>query len=175
MLYEHDNEYILLRVTSKDVVGYYSVYNDSKKMNFSVNDKLINILEHIEEKLEITLADFTLERKGGEHIKATVSDETSFKEDIKPTSILKEGKVISKEGKVIPKEDVMYPCRALLQIQSIFFNMEDNIIYYRQLLSDQCIHKHFIYNPIFHPDLDFTDTESDSKSVEEEVNENTVA
>ena len=116
MLYEHDNEYILLRVTLKDVVGYCSVYNDSKKMNFSVNDKLINILEHIEEKLEITLADFTFERKGGEHIKATVSDETSFKEDIKPTSILKEGKVISKEGKVIPKEDVMYPCRALLQI-----------------------------------------------------------
>ena len=52
--------------------------------------------------------------------------------------------------------------------------MEDNIIYYPQLLSDQCIYKHFIYNPIFHPDLDFTDTESDSKSVEEEVNENTV-
>ena len=50
VLYEHDNEYISLRVTLKDVVGYYSVYNDNKKMNFSVNnefyDKLLNILEH---------------------------------------------------------------------------------------------------------------------------------
>ena len=174
MLYEYDNEYILLRVTLKDVVGYYSVYNDSKKMNFSVNDKLINILEHIEEKLEITLADFTFERKGGEHTKATVSDETSFKEDIKPTLILKEGKVISKEGKVIPKEDVMYACRALLQIIYYIIHYPHNIIYYPQLLSDQCIHKHFINNPIFHPDLEFTDTEPDSKSVEEEVNENTV-
>ena len=56
MLYEHDNEYILLRVTLKDVVGYYSVYNDSKKMNFSVNDKLINILEVNEEVNENTVA-----------------------------------------------------------------------------------------------------------------------
>ena len=38
VLYEHDNEYIPLRVTLKDVVGYYSVYNDNKKNNFSVND-----------------------------------------------------------------------------------------------------------------------------------------
>ena len=121
MLYEHDNDYIPLRVTLKDVVGYYSVYDDSKKMNFSINnesyDRLINILEYIEEKLEIYFADFTFERKGEEYFKATVSDVTSFKEDITPTLILK-------EGKIIPEEDVMYTCRALLQIQSIFLIWE---------------------------------------------------
>ena len=48
VLYEHDNDYVPLRVTLKDVVGYCSVYDDSKKMNFNINnesyDRLINIL-----------------------------------------------------------------------------------------------------------------------------------
>ena len=63
MFYEHNNEYIPLRITFKDVVGYYDVYNnDAKRMNFKINDelsdkiykRLINIFEHIEEKLDIT-------------------------------------------------------------------------------------------------------------------------
>ena len=57
VFYEHDNEYIPLRIIFKNVVGYYDVYNDDKKMNFSVNyeddDKLINILAHIDEKINI--------------------------------------------------------------------------------------------------------------------------
>ena len=67
MLYEHDHEYIPLRVIFKDVAGYYNVYNESKKMNFSVNnypnDKLIDILGHIHEKSEITFNDFMFEEK----------------------------------------------------------------------------------------------------------------
>ena len=65
VLYKHNNEYIPLRVISRDVVAYYSVYGDNKKMNFSVNDKLISILEHIEEKLKITFADFSFGKKWG--------------------------------------------------------------------------------------------------------------
>ena len=65
-----DNEYILLIIILKDVTGYYSVYNDSKKMNFSVNnepyDKLNDILEHIYEKLEIIFDDFTFLKNDGE-------------------------------------------------------------------------------------------------------------
>ena len=60
-----------LRITLKDVVGYYDVYNDDKRMNFKINDelsdkicqRLTNILENIEEKLNITLNDFTFEKK----------------------------------------------------------------------------------------------------------------
>ena len=100
-----------MRIILKDVVGYYRVYDDNKKVNFSFNDKPVNILEHIEEKLEITLTDFTYEEKGGEYFRATASNET----------------LILKEGKVILKEDVMYTCRALLQIQSIFFNTKGDI------------------------------------------------
>ena len=54
MLYEHNNEYMPLRIT------YYDVYNDNdKRMNFKIiNDEhshksyqeLENIFEHIEEK-----------------------------------------------------------------------------------------------------------------------------
>ena len=58
MLYEHNNEYMSLRITLKDLVGYYDVCNDDKRMNFKINDelsdkiyqRLTNIFEHIEEK-----------------------------------------------------------------------------------------------------------------------------
>ena len=51
--------------------------------------------------------------------------------------------------------------------------MKDDIIYYPQLLLDKCIYKRFINNPYI-SDLEFTETEPDSESDEEEVNENTV-
>ena len=72
VLYEHNNEYIPLRITLKDVVGYYDVYNnDDKRMNFKINyelsekiyPRLTNIFEHIEEKLNMILNDFTFEKK----------------------------------------------------------------------------------------------------------------
>ena len=143
VLYEHNNEYMPLRITLKDVVGYYDVYNDDKRMNFKINDelsykiyqRLSNIFEYIEEKLDITLNDFTFEKKGESYFKIKVTDETRFKENIKPT--LKEGKVTPKESDVnfIPKENVMYTCRALLQIQFVFFKIKDkndDISYYPQ-------------------------------------------
>ena len=152
-------------------------------MNFRLNDELYDnlsdILKHIQEKPNIAFGDFAFVRKGEEYFKATVSNETCFKEDIKANLTLKEDKVIPNEGKAIftPNESVMYTCRALLQIQSIFFNMKDNkdeIGYYPQLLLEQCVCKRFFNNTIFHPDLEFTDTESDSDSEsEEEINENT--
>ena len=95
--------------------------------------------------------------------------------------ILKESKVTPKESDAnfTPKENVMYTCRVLFQIQSIFFKIKykkDAIIYYLQLLLDQCAYKRFINKVIFHPDLEFTNTvpesESESES-EEEINEST--
>ena len=114
-------------------------------MNFKINDEhsdkiyqmLLNIFEHIEEKLSSTLNDFTFEKKGESYFKIRVTDETCFKENIKPTLTLKEGKVTPKESDAnfIPKENVMYTCRVLLQIQSVFFKIKDkkaDIIYYPQ-------------------------------------------
>ena len=172
----------MMRIVLKDVVGYYSIYNDSKKMNFKLIDelyhKLSDILEHIHEKLNIYFGGFKFVKK--EFFKAKVSNETCFKEDIKATLILKEGKVIPKECKTIftPDEGVMCTCTALLQTQSIFFNIKDSkydIRYYPQLLLEQCAYNRFINNIIFHPDLEFKDTEPDSDfESEEEINENTV-
>ena len=105
-------------------------------------------------------------------MKIKVTDETCFKENIKPN------KVITKETDVnfIPTENVMYTCRALLQIQSLFFKIKDkkdDISYYPQLLLQQCACKQFINKVTFHPDLELTDTKPESKS-EEEINESTV-
>ena len=71
VLYEHNNKYMPLRIILKDLVGYYDVYNDDKRMNFKINDELSdkiyqsleNIFEHIEKKLDIDLNDFTFEKK----------------------------------------------------------------------------------------------------------------
>ena len=117
-------------------------------MNFKINNdehsdksyqKLENIFEHIEEKLSIVLNDFTFEKMGGSYFKMKVNNETCFKENIKPTLTLKEGKVTPRESDAnfTPKENVMYTCRVLFQIQSVFFKIKDkndSISYYPQLV-----------------------------------------
>ena len=72
----------------------------------------------------------------------------------------------------------MYTCRALLQIQSVFFEIKDEndeISYYPPLLLQQCACKRFINKVLYHPDLEFTHTEPESKSEsEEDINESAV-
>ena len=71
VLYEYNNEYMPLRITLKDLIGYYDVYNVDKRMNFKINDELNDknyqsleiIFDHIEKKLDIALNDFTFEKK----------------------------------------------------------------------------------------------------------------
>ena len=63
VFYEYDDEYILLKITLRDVAGYYNDCKDNskhdakysaKRMNFKLDDdsfdKTIAIFEHIEEK-----------------------------------------------------------------------------------------------------------------------------
>ena len=102
--------------------------NNKVKDIFKEINKLKDILKYIHEKLNINFIDFMFVRKGEEYVSAKVSNETWFKEGIKATLILKEGKIVPEESKAIfvPEKEVMYTCRALLQIQSVFFNMKDN-------------------------------------------------
>ena len=142
---------------------------------------MMSIVIRFIKSLKIFLSNI-FEKMGGSYFKLKVNDETCFKEKIEPTLILKEGKVTPKESDTnfTPKENVMYTCRVLFQIQSDFFKIKDkndSISYYPQLLLQQCICKRFINNVIFHPDLEFTDTEPESESEsesEEEINESTV-
>ena len=184
VFYKHDNEYIPLRIILKDVVGYYNDYKGNRKydVNYSANrmifrlddddsvDKVYAIFDHIEEKLNIDVNNFTYEsKKGEEYLKTNVSDETSFRKD-KDTKINR-----------IANENTKYNCRVLLQIQAIYYSMKDNdddIKYYPQVLLAQCVYNVFS-NILIHEDLGFTDTEPDSKSndgdeSEEEINENIV-
>ena len=61
---------------------------------------------------------------------------------------------------------------------NVFFKIKDkndDISYYPQLLLQKCACKQFINKVIFHPDLEFADTEPESESEsEEEINESTV-
>ena len=56
VLYEQNNEYLPLRITLRDLIGYYDVYNDNgKRMNFKINndehsDKIYLELENIFEQ-----------------------------------------------------------------------------------------------------------------------------
>ena len=184
MFYEHSDEYIPLRIVLKDVVGYYNDCKDNSKYDTKYSakrislrvsddddslDKAYDILIDIEERLGIDLNNFMYESRGEEYLKTIVSDETCFRK--------------SKDNKtnIIPNENTNYICGVLLQIQSVYYSMKDNgdIRYYPQVLIEQCGYKTFSNNVLFHPDLEFTDTEPDSQPndsdvSEEEINENTV-
>ena len=71
---------------------------------------------------------------------------------------------------MIKYEDTKYNCRVLLQIQSVYYiiNGNDDIRYYPQVLLDQYAYRPFSNNVLFHPDLEFTDTEPDSESDDSE-------
>ena len=100
-----------------------------------------------------------------EYLKVSVFDETCFREN---------------KANRISNENNEYTCRVLLQIQSVYYSMKNNIDeieYYAQVLLEQCVYKVFSNNILIHKDLDFTDTEPDSVSndeSEEEINENTM-
>ena len=170
VFYEHDDEYISLKIILKDVVDYYNDYKDNgKTMNFKLDDnsldKIIDIFGHIEDKLRIDLNNFTYEGKGEECLKTKVSDETCFRKD-------KDIKT-----NIIPDENTKYKCRVILKIQSVYYNMKD-IRYYPQILIEQCVYEVFSNNKLIHQKLVFTDSEPDfepdTDESEEEFNENTV-
>ena len=124
-------------------------------------------LSILKKKLRIDdLSNFKYEsNRDQENLKVSVSDETCFREN---------------KANRIPNENDKYTCRVLLQIQSVYYSMKDNIDeieYYAQVLLEQCVYKVFSNNILIHKDLDFTDTEPDSLSndeSEEEINENTI-
>ena len=42
MFYEYDNEYILMKIILKEVVGYYNDYKDNSKYDVKYSAKRIN-------------------------------------------------------------------------------------------------------------------------------------
>ena len=60
--------------------------------------------------------------------------------------------------------------------KDILSDYNDDIVYYPQLVLEQCGYRFFSNNRLIHPDLIFTDFEPDDidESEGEEINENTV-
>ena len=156
VFYEHDDKYIPLKIILLDVVGYYNDYKDNskydakysaKKMNFKLDDdsldKIYDIFEYIERKLETDLNNFTYESEGQEYLKTIVSNETCFIRDK------------GNKTNTIPDENTKYNCRVLFQIQSVYYSMEDKNILsgnnddircYPQVLIEQCGYRPFSNN-----------------------------
>ena len=72
----------------------------------------------------------------------------------------------------IRNEKTKYNCRALLQIQSVYYNNNEDEDFYPQIFLQSCRYKSLANNRLIHGILDFTDTEPESKA-EEELNEDT--
>ena len=65
----------------------------------------------------------------------------------------------------------------LLQIQSVYYSKKDNydIVYYPQVLIEQCGYSFFSNNKIIHPNLILTDSDpDDNNESEQEFNKDTL-
>ena len=164
--YEDDNEYIPLKIILLDVLGYYNIFEgDKKTMNFKLDDnsleEIIDIFDHIGKILNIDLDNYLYgDSKGDTYLKTKVFDETCFRKN--------KDKAIN----TIPNEKTKYNWRVLLQIQSVYYNNNEDENYYPQVFLQSCRYKFLANNRLIHDVLDFTDTEPESES-EEEFNENT--
>ena len=124
--YEHNDDYIPLKIILSDVVGYYNEFNDtsSKKMNFvlkgNLEDKFYDIFMNIKEKTGIDNIDYVYESGNGgiEYLKTRVSNNTLFFRDSYYET---------------PDKNFKYLCNVILVIQSVYHSTKDNdkdIIYY---------------------------------------------
>ena len=164
--YEDDNEYIPLKITLIDVLGYYNIFNgDNKTMNFKLDEnsleKIIDIFDHIGKITNIDLDNYLYEdSKGDTYLKTEVSDEICFRKDK------------DKTVNTIPNEKTKYNCRVLLQIQSVYYSNNEDENYYPQVFLQSCRYKFLANNRLIHDVFEFSDTEPENES-EERFNENT--
>ena len=166
VFYEDGNEYIPLKTALLDVNSYYNIFKgNSKTMNFNLDDnsleKIIDIFVHIGKILNIALDNYMYEdKKGITYLKTKVSDETCFRKDKNKTT------------NTVPNKKTKYNCRVLLQIQSVYYDNNEDENYYPQIFLQNCRYTFNVNNKLIHDVLDFTNTEPESQS-EEEFNENT--
>ena len=134
---------------NKTLAGCYDEYTNKNKdnkeytlktMNFVINndidllDKIINVFMYIGEKLEIALHQYSYESGADIYLTTKVYKRTCFN---------KKG---CGDTHIVPDKKAKYECKPLLQIQSIYYVQEDkkDIVYYPQILVEQCGYKDFI-------------------------------
>ena len=174
ILHEHGDKYVPLNICfNNTLLGYYNEYinkdinkNDSeyilKKMNFIFDDndlayKIIDIFEYIEKELKIDLKEYLYCDRIDNYFGAKVYKRTCFnKKGCKDTSI-------------VPDKYTKYKCKPLLQIQSIYYVLEDkkDHVHYPQIFIEQCG-----YEILTEYNIDFVFTNSETQSEEEFNNDN---
>ena len=116
-------------------------------MGFEVDgnpgDKIYDIFENIREKLNIDSIDYLSQsgKTGIEYLKTIMSDKTLFEID---------------DYRIIPSEKTKYSCNVMLQIQSFYHSTKDkdkDVIYYSQVLLDQCCYELFVDTREIDPSL----------------------
>ena len=120
VFYEDGNEYISLKITLLDVLGYYNIFEaGSKTMNSKLDnnslEKTIDIFDRIGKILNIDLDHYLYDDDNGiTYLKTKISDETCFRKDMKRLmKIIK----IKQQIKFQMKRLIII---VLLQIQSIY-------------------------------------------------------
>ena len=112
-------------------------------MNFKLDDnlleKIINIFDHIGKILNIDLHNYMYENKKGDtYFKTKVYDETCFRKDKDKTT------------NTIPNEKTKYNCRVLLQIQSVYYNNNEDEDYNPQVFLQSCRYNFTANNKLTH-------------------------
>ena len=162
-----------MKISLLNVPGYYNTFEgDRKTMIFKLDDnsfkKITDMFELIGEKLNIELYHYSHDdNNGNTYFKIKVSDNAGFRN------------YKDKTTNTIPNEKAKYNCRVLLQIQFVYYNnnkknMMEDVDYNPQIFLQQDRNTSIIKNKLLHDVLDFTDTEPESESEEEEFNEDTV-
>ena len=167
IFYEDGDKYVPLNICFNNMLlEYYNEYINenknnneytSKTMNFVLDDdsvdKIIKIFEYIKKRLKIDLNNYFYECGENTYLKTKTYRRTCFN---------KKG---CKDISINPDKNIKYECKPLLQIQSIYYVLEDkkHIAYYPQILIEQCRYKDFIEYNIAHKDSDFTDSEHESE------------
>ena len=134
-------------------------------MNFNLDgdslEKIIGIFDSIGKILNIYLDNYSYEgNKYITYLKTKLADETCFRKDKDKTT----NTILNKKTK--------YTCRVLLQIQSVYYNDNENENYYPQVFLQSCRYTFIANNKLIYDVLDFTDTEAEFESAGE-FNENT--
>ena len=162
--YEHNDEYIPLKIILSNLIGYYNEFNDtgSKKMHFvlkgNLEDKFYDIFDNIKEKSVIDNIDYAYEsgNRGIEYIKTTVSNNTLFLRD---------------NYYETPDKNIKYLCHVILVMKSVYHSTKDkdkDVIYYPQVLLDSPL------KPKKKIGARLKKHKKNSESDEPEINEDTV-
>ena len=132
VFYEHENEYVLLKIVLRDIEGYYAEHKGNNNMNFllkgSIYDVIFDVFEDIFKKSNIEDIIYSLETTGGfDYLKINAPRKVACKVD--------------GVDNITPKTSDRYLCNAIIEIQHVQHEKKDedkDVKYYLQICLTDC-------------------------------------